>query len=338
MISSIFIVSDGSNWILKFLADDIYENIKRQGIQVRIGDIKEYRDEEVCFHMWWRTAVPAKDAKKNVVFVTHIDDKGKEYDLLQLKNQFDIFICMSEEDAKFLEELGFNKNSVFGLNLPVRNKYIKPMTLAIFSNCYSDNRKNEKWIIDFCKSNTDCNLLNFLLIGHGWESVGIQLNSLGSSFVWYSISREMPSEYFYQQLSLLQADYYLYMGMDGGAMGSYDAYALGLRLCISDDGYHKAIPDVEMTFNTQEEFEECLYKILEKQKLKIQFFNNQSPDNYVKRLIYVIENQVYPTGLGEKKFKYSVKEKRRNNYFRMTLHRLKQPIITKYLKYKRNSI
>ena len=33
--------------------------------------------------------------------------------------------------------------------------------------------------------------------------------------------------------------------MDGGAMGSYDAYAYGKGLIISDNCYHKEIPNVD---------------------------------------------------------------------------------------------
>lgn len=332
MNKSIFIENVGSDWIIKRLGDDIFVNLQKLGYDVSCGQREEYKGEEICFHMWWRTAVPHKRATTNAVFVTHIDDIGKEHDLKLLKDKFDIFICMSEEDAKFLVELGFEEEKTFGIDLPVRNTYIKPLVFAIFSNCYSDNRKNEKWLLEYCTNNKNCNLINFLLIGHGWGNVGEQLNSLGSSFVWYNISRQMPSEYLYQQLALLQADYYLYMGMDGGAMGSYDAYALGLNLVISDDGYHKSIPDLAYTFSTKEEFNKCMDDIIAKQKRKLDFFESHSGQNYTRKLAYIFFNKSYPIEGNKQLFNYSVKEKRRNNYFFMTFHRIKQPFVTKYLK------
>lgn len=333
MKPTIYISNVATTWILKILGDDIHKNLKTLGYSVHSGSFQEYKGEDICFHMWWRTAVPYKEAKTNAVFVTHIDDKGKEHDLLLLKDKFDIFVCMSDEDAQFLKELGFDSHKVFGLDLPVRNKYVKPLVLAIFSNCYSDNRKNEKWIIEYCRTHEDCKLVNFMFLGNGWESVGKALNELQSSFVWYCISREMPYEYFYQQLAMMQADYYLYMGMDGGAMGSYDAYALGLNLCISDDGYHKSIPDIEYSFANQKDFEKCLDEIIAKQRRKIDFFNSHSVENYVKKLAYILENHSYQPDMNQQVFEYSVKDKRRRNYFSMTLHRLKQPFVTMYLKY-----
>lgn len=335
MKPSIYISNASSNWILRILGEDIQKNLRSLGYNARVGSYHDYGKEDIAFHMWWRTAVPYKEAKTNAVFVTHIDDKGKEYDLLLLKDKFDIFICMSEEDAQFLKELGFDSNKVFGISLPVRNTYVKPLVLAMFSNCYPDNRKNEKWIIDYCRTHEDCKYVIFMFLGRGWEYVGKELNELHSSFVWYSISRDMPHEYFYQQLAMMQADYYLYMGMDGGAMGSYDAYALGLNLCISDDGYHKSIPDIEYSFTNQQGFEKSLDEIIEKQKRKINFFTSHSGENYTKKLAYILCNRNLPEDSNIQSFDYSVKEKRRGNYFRMTLHRLKQPFVTKYLKFKK---
>ena len=59
---------------------------------------------------------------------------------------------MSQEDREFLLQLGFDKEKTFGLALPVRNDYVRPLNLGIFSAYYKDGRKNEKWLLDFIKS------------------------------------------------------------------------------------------------------------------------------------------------------------------------------------------
>ena len=327
MANSFFVNEVPDSWILNILGNDIFKELSLLGYACSKGGRNDYNGEDIAIHMWWRNALPFKDAKKNVVFVTHTDDKGKEISLQQMKDDFDLYVCMSKEDAQFLTELGYDKKKVFGIDLPVRNSYIKPLTLAIFSNCYPDNRKNERWVLDYCQSHPDSKLVNFAFLGSGWYRVGEKLSELGCSFSWHCISRNLPHEYFYQQLLLSQYDYYIYMGFDGGAMGTYDAYAMGLELCVADDGYHKAIPDIAYKFNNQEEFNQCLDSIIEKQRRRIDFFDMHSVRNYVKELSYICEKGEYPYKV-DPVFDYSVKEKRRGNYFKMSIRRYQELLMT----------
>lgn len=332
--NSIYVREAGANWILKILGDDICNGLSRLGYECRKGPYEDYQGEDISFHMWWRFAQPYKDAKINAVFVTHTDDATKESDLIKMKDQFDFFITMSPEDAQFLIEIGFDKAKVFGLNLPVRNTYVRPMTMGIFSACYPDHRKNDHWLEEYCSTHELARLVNFVFIGGGWSSFVNQLEKDGCSFQWINISRKMPHEYFYQQLLLSQVDYYVYMGMDGGAMGTYDAYAMGVKLCVADDGYHKSIPDLDNKFSTKEEFFMEMDSIISRQARRLQFFEDNNISNYVEKLSYIFDHSEYPN-VQEKTttYNYSVKEKRRNNYFSTTFNRAKQPFVAIVMKW-----
>lgn len=319
-INSIYVCYSGEDWILKILADDIYEGAKRLGLKANRGPVENYGGEDVCYHMWWRYSVPVEKAKINAIFITHTDDAFKEKELLGIKDKYDIFIPMSPEDERFLIELGFDKNKVFGINLPVRNSFVRPLSIGIFSRCYSDKRKNEQWLLDYCKSHPNVKYVDFVFIGQGWGQFVEELSSYGCSFQWICISRKMPYEYMYQQLELARLDYYLYMGMDGGAMGAYDAYAMGVKLCISDDGYHKGIPDMEYSFIDQSTFEKQLDRIVEEQVKRVSFFADNTVDNYVRKVISVLEG-ANNSASNDNEFNYSVKQKRRNNYFKSTILR-----------------
>lgn len=334
--NSLFIDEAGGNWILKILGDDICNGFSKLGVVCRRGSYSDYKGEDISLHMWWRRAQPNKGAKVNAVFVTHCDDILKEHDLISMKNNFDLFFCMSPEDAQFLVELGYDEKRVFGINLPTRNTYIKPLSIAIFSNCYSKMKvKNEQWLLDYCNNNQNSKYANFCFIGHGWGEVLTQLSDMGCSFEWHCVDRSLPYEYMFQQLKLVNMDYYIYMGMDGGAMGTYDAFAMGLELCVSDDGYHKCIPDKAYSFLNQDEFNNCLNRILDKQVRKIDFFKRNSVENYVSSVAYIIENGVYPqTNEPSTDISYSVKEKRRSNYFPLSFKRLRQPLVSLVIKLK----
>lgn len=334
--NSVYVVNAPS-WILHYLGNDIIDGFTALGYQCRQGSRDEYQGEDICFHMWWRQAVPMKAAKANAVFITHTDDKLKEKEVESLKNDFDFFFPMSAEDGKFLIELGFNPDKVFGFNLPVRNTYVKPITFGIFSNCYKTTHvKNEHWLVEYCCNNDISKLANFVFIGKDWDSVAIELSSHDISYTWMNISRKMPYEYMYQQLELSRVDYYLYMGMDGGAMGSYDAYAMGVKLCIADDGFHQGIPDIAYKFTTKEEFFRQMDEILARQKRKIDFFRENSPQNYVKKISMAFEGLSYSQILeNPQELNYCVVEKRRKNYFPLTKNRIVDHISSLLQKMKR---
>lgn len=324
-----YYIGGASDWILKYISDDIVKELQRRGYNASSGPFEGYGGEDISFQMWWRLAQPYTMAKHNSVFITHTDDKTKESDLIKMKDDFDSFICMSKEDAAFLIELGFDRHKVFGRTLPIRNSYIRPISIGVFSNCYSDHRKNESWLIEFCKTRTDANLINYVFMGNGWERVCAELSSCQCSFEWHCASRSMPGEYLFQQIKMSQWDYYLYMGMDGGAMGTYDAFAMGIPLCVSDDGYHKDLPYVERLFETKDELFNHLDDIITKQRNRHAFFDNNSIERYVDDLLSIwhggsiIQNQsssVSPANYN------TIVEKRRANYFPLTFNRWRQPL------------
>ena len=115
--------------------------------------------------------------------------------------------------------------------------------------------------------------------------------------------------------------------MDGGAMGAYDAYAMGVKLCISDDGYHKNIPDMEYSFGSKEEFVAQLDRIVNQQVDRINFYRENSVDNYVKRLVRVFSGESSSCIYDRDILDTCIKQKRRENYFPNTFGRKMTHII-----------
>lgn len=323
--NSVFINTTGcNNWILRIIADDIVRELNNNGIVCRAGKREEYQGEAIVHHMWWRIASPIEEARINSVFITHTDDVLKEKDLIAIKDSFDYFIPMSTEDEFFLVGLGFDENKVHGLTLPVRNTFVRPLSIGIFSSCYPDYRKNEKWLLDFCKKTPDAQLINFVFIGSGWQSFVKQLEDCGCTFEWHNVSRGLPYEYLFQQLKLQNLDYYLYMGMDGGAMGTYDAYAMNVPLFVSDDGYHKDIPDLDIKFENKEQFEREMCKIVAKQKRRISFFTQNNVKKYVSNLFSVWIGNAMAERMVTIDDNQKVVDKRRDHYFPLSPNRVKQ--------------
>lgn len=333
-MSRIFINNHGDSygWIMQILEEDIKREAKALGYECNSGDYKDYNGEEIYYDFNYHIAVPVKEAKHRSVFYTHLNLNLDEKELVSIKDDFDSFICMSPEDVQFLIELGFDPKKVFGLTLPVRNTYVKPLTIGMFSACYPDGRKNEAWITEYCREHTIAQLVNFIFIGPRWGHVVEELGKYNCSAEWHNISRKLPYEYQYQQNQLADLDYYIYIGMDGGAMGTYDAYAQGVPLCVTYDGFHKSIPDLDYVFDDKEGFFAELTKIILKQKRRIEYFKTHGPTDYVKWLIKVWEGDVSNILTEDDKKCLSfdnVVEKKRSQYYKLNFHRLKTFLSTK---------
>lgn len=310
------------NWIMRKIADDIQEVATSLGYKCRCGKFEDYDGEEICYHLSHAEGLPIPKAKHNSVFYTHLNTKLKEAYIVSIKDKFDSFICMSEEDAQFLIELGFDPAKVYGKTLPIRNTYIRPVSIGILSACYPDGRKNEQWLLDYCAENEKAKLINFVFIGRGWGNVVHSLEQMGCSYEWHNVSSDMPYEYQFQQNKLAALDYYIYMGMDGGAMGTYDAYAQDVPLCVTYDGFHKAIPFIDFTFDNKETFLCEIDKIVTRHSQRIEFFNTNNRTNYTEWLLSVWDGNVTQEIIEKDKkcLSYgSVAEKKREQYYPISI-------------------
>ena len=324
-------------WIMGIIADDILREANKLGYQCRCGSFDDYEGEEIYYHLNYAVAVPEPKAKHNSVFYTHLNDALKEKDILSIKEKFDSFICMSPEDAQFLIELGFEPSKVYGRVLPVRNTFIKPISIGIFSACYPDGRKNEQWLIDYCSSNRQSKLVNFVFIGKGWGRVAEELEKLGCTYDWHNVSRNLPYEYQYQQNKLSSLNYYIYMGMDGGAMGTYDAYAQDVPLCVTYDGFHKAIPDLDYKFDNKQTFYSQMDEIISKHARRLDFFDKNRADNYVKWIVGVWNGEISPEIAESEKScisYHTVVEKKRDQYYPLSISKLRYYLSLKLVKFK----
>ena len=338
-MDKIFINNYGHShdWIMGKIALDIQREAQALGYECRCGELEDYRGEEICYHMSYAYGVPITQAKHNSIFYTHINYQLMEEHFSSLKEQFDSFICMSPEDVQYLIELGFDKNKVFGKVLPVRNTYIRPISIGIFSACYNDGRKNEQWLIDYCRNNEKSKLVNFVFVGAGWGRVVEELGIIGCSFEWHNVSRKLPFEYQFQQNKLADLNYYIYMGLDGGAMGTYDAYAQDVPLCVTYDGFHKALPCIDYAFDNKSTFFSQLDKIISQHADRLNFFKANNPENYVKWIIDVWKGNVNSEILEKDKkcISYnSVVEKKREQYYPTNMSRVKKYLQAKLTRIK----
>lgn len=203
-----------------------------------------------------------------------------------LKERADSFVCMSPEDANFLVGLGFNNKSVIGLDLPLFDPVLEPVKLGVFSRRYADGRKNEQWILNWARDHYNYrDGIYFSFIGSGWCPIAEELELNGWSVELLSLSGHLSSDYDIQLRGLRSFDAYLYMGFEGGGLGTYDAYQAGVPLFISKSGYHHGMPGVKKMFDGESEFREILSGFGSEWQNRKEFLKKRTMKIYAAQLI-----------------------------------------------------
>lgn len=287
-IKSVFISQEiDGGWIIEKLMSDIACELVSRGLIVRTGRPDEYNGEQVVFHSRYLYCKPVKSAPLNSVFVTHIDDKLKELEIKAEFDSFDSFVCMSPQDASVLLGFGCNDRAVLGNNLPHRGMILRPIKLAIFSDKYNDGRKNECWILEYLQKLTPDLRRGIVIsiLGHNWEGFCTELSKIGISYELFCYDRQLPNEYALQKEILSSMDYLLYPAFDGGAMCVYDAISEGVKLIISDVGYHIDLIDGAKLFSNKTEFELRMNEVLYEFTKREMVYKERSIGVYVDKLL-----------------------------------------------------
>ena len=89
------------SWIVGKISEDIRNELVQRGIKCNYGPPNNYNGEDVCHHMGWAYAKPKDSAKLNSVFLTHIDDKLKELQLVNMKNNLIILQCLMKIEISY---------------------------------------------------------------------------------------------------------------------------------------------------------------------------------------------------------------------------------------------
>lgn len=289
-MKKIFIVDPAnSGWIIEKLMGDIKTELNKRGFSVRIGRSDEYRGEEVVFNSRYLDLFTTRCAIINSVFVTHVDDYLKELELKMMPTEINSLVSMSPSDAKKIKQLLNHRNnvSIIGINLPARCVETVPFVLTIFSACYADNRKNERWLIDYLDSRPIevRNSFIFKLLGNGWSIVAGELERLDVNYEIIRYSVNMPDEYSRYKGHLANGHFMIYMGFDGGAMCVYDALNVNIPFLVPADGYHNNLEPVANVFKNKCEFFERLDDFHRQRIVKKNLLESRSIEKYVDRLI-----------------------------------------------------
>jgi hypothetical protein len=287
-IRSVYIVEpEDQGWIIERLMRDIAGELNARGIATSIGLGGGYNGEQVILNSRYLIALHDSRAAVTSLFITHVDDRVKEFELRSMLDRFDSFVCLSPHDAEFIAALKGDRCGVVGIELPARDLVVRPIRVAFFSAHYPDGRKNEQWIVDCFRDRPPQQRAAFIFcfMGWGWESFCEQLADLEMNYEIYRYSRFFPGEYQLYKDVLKSADVLIYPGFDGGAMSVYDAISAGIDVLASDISYHRGLGDAVSLFADREQFNAHIDRLLGKYEARVSALRNRSVKAYVDRLL-----------------------------------------------------
>jgi hypothetical protein len=287
---TIFIVDPANaGWIIEKLMQDIKHELINRGFDVEIGSPDQYSGQEVIFNSRYLDLYTNKIARINSIFVTHVDDILKEYEVRNFPFVVNNVVCMSPSEANDIRAI-LNRSDidVVGINLPARNIDVKPFKFCIFSACYSDGRKNENWIIDYFKERDEIVKSSFIFrfMGDGWSHFSKYMERIDLNYEVCRYSLNLKNEYQYYKNNLQDIDYMLYLGFDGGAMSVYDSVNANVPFIFPYNSYHLNLDSNSQLFKDKNDFFLILDKLHDMRMERLEALNSRSIMSYVDKLIF----------------------------------------------------
>jgi hypothetical protein len=348
MLIEIILSQENKGWVIEKIAQKLAENIELQQHEVRILE-KPTGKARITHWMHYMNVREDEYVKCgiNTFMVTHVDDIWKFKKLKNVIKKNFIPIYLSEEHRDYAsKKIDSNTFSFFakpGSDLAeIKRSEIVSITIA--SHVYPDGRKNEKYLSKIANE-IDLNGCHFNLIGKRWSPTATELRKANASVLEYS--KEIGNYPSYDEINSIirSSDLFMYLGFDEGSMGALDAYLLGTRLLISNQGFHRefkgmAVDLFEDYESFKSKFENFIFQnlnfikdtkswgwqryALEHLSIWEQLSNKVSLDGYVGN---------FPEKLSIRENKYTHKVSRRQLYFSSIKNRCIY-VFNKFLKMK----
>lgn len=248
-------------------------------------------DADADINHWMSYAfVGNRAGRASTVAITHIDDP---YKALQVKNMLetrvDLGVCMSRDMMRALISWGVPVDRLLYI-LPALDRQPDParIRIATATMIYADGRKRENLLVRLA-AEFDLSPFHFEIAGVGWDAVIPKLREAGASVNWnVPVNWNAPDAvYDSEHRAILDAmrscEYYLYLGMDEGSMGTLDALALGLKTIITPQGFHLDLQGgITEPVETYEQFAEAMQRLAGERARRLASVANWTWEEYAR--------------------------------------------------------
>jgi hypothetical protein len=179
----------------------------------------------------------------NTMMITHADDPYKVGLIRRLvTGPIQLGLCMSPHAAEELSRLGVDRRRLWHV-LPALDEPVaaRRLTVGITTRVYDDGRKREA-LLTRLAADLRLDGFRFQIFGAGWEPVIHALRSAGAEVEYDPGTDDWHGDYARMRSAIPGFDYYLYLGMDEGSLGTLDAVSAGVRTIVTAQGFHLSLP------------------------------------------------------------------------------------------------
>lgn len=254
-------------WILGKFALKLQENLTALGVRTDISKRSD-RTADVNHHIIYFD-YDATVSSLDTVMVTHIDFHWKLARLAVQLQSAEMGVCTSRETMENLAAQGLPRERLCFVN-PAHDFAVapRPLKLGITSKVQASGCKRENLLVEALEALGPSGPTDFCLeiMGAGWDAQVERLRAIGYAVAW------RPAFNRPEYLKLIPTlDYYLYVGMDEGSMGTLDALAAGVPTIVTPQGFHLDVPGgIDHPFVTAAELTWVLRGIAEKRRAQVE--------------------------------------------------------------------
>lgn len=224
-------------WVIGKMAARLVENLREIGVEATLANEP---DEAADVNHWMSWAmVRRRSGRVSTMFITHLDDPYQTSHVAKsLRELVDVGLCMSRDMMRALVHWGIPAKSLWYV-LPAHDPPPPPppIRVAMMTNLYADGRKREALLVRLA-AERDLSSFHFEIAGNGWDGVVERLRKAGASVEWTSYGSSYQADYEPILERIRTCEWYLYLGMDEGSLGTLDALAMGLKTIITAQGFH----------------------------------------------------------------------------------------------------
>jgi hypothetical protein len=233
---------DHASWIIEKMAQRVVDHAPQFGFSAAIT---AEPDEQADINHWMSYAFANERTKTpSSMFITHVDDSLKlNYVKRALKERVDLGICMSSYTVAELSHRGIPSASLCYV-LPGHDNQVIPRRIVVgfTTRLYRDGRKREQLLLRLAQE-IQLDAFCFEIHGAGWEKIVSKLADAGAKIRYYPGTNDYIGDYDAMLKAIPEFDYYVYLGLDEGSLGTLDALAAGVATIITPQGFHVDLPD-----------------------------------------------------------------------------------------------
>jgi hypothetical protein len=279
----------GISGIVSRIADELYTALKGfEGIEVHLSEFP-IEGFDVVHHFIYTMATKT-DAAVTTTMITHVDSPQKIRKVSRLIESGVVGICMSMHTKTFVEsqlEPSANGRLFMVPPVPMIEAVKRRIRLAYVSNSYPDGRKRESLLIDAMK-NLKSDWIHIDLMGSGLEGLADELEKCG-----IHVDLKIGFDNGQYQSILETADYFVYLGLDEGAISILDACASGVEVITTDQGFHRSLAGHRTHFvDSAEQLHLFLIQLIDERNLQSKSARLDEWPGYAERHLRIWEQLV----------------------------------------------